>query len=88
MSNRAGGGRAVAVLVIGVVAFFAGLVPFLGTALGFVGIALGARAVRTRERTGLAWAGLLLSAVAVLVNISTTIVLLVVPLLLQSPGPR
>jgi hypothetical protein len=70
-------GFPVAALVVGTIAFLVGWLPFAGIVIGIVGIVLGSLAARSAVRRGLAITGLVLSAIATVINVLVVIVVLV-----------
>ena len=67
-------GLAIAALIVGIVAFLTGLVPVLGLIVGLVGLVLGILALVKRQPKALALTGTILSGIAVLVSIISTII--------------
>lgn len=69
-----GKGLAIAALIVGIVAFVTGLVPVLGLVLGLVGLLLGILALVKKQQKALALTGTILSGIAVVVSLISTII--------------
>ncbi|MGM7677653.1 DUF4190 domain-containing protein [Microbacterium sp. A94] len=66
-------GKAVAALVIGIVAFITGWMPVVGIILGVIAISLAISALRRKQSKGLSITGLALGAIALILSIGMTI---------------
>lgn len=67
-------GLAITALIIGILAFLTGLVPVLGIVLGVVGLVFGIIALVKRQPKGFALTGTIISAVAIIVSLVSTLV--------------
>lgn len=80
----AGGGLAIAALIVGIVAFVTGWIPIFGLLVAIVGIVLGILVVRKPVRRGFGWTAIGLSALAALTNIIMIVVVFLGPALFWS----
>lgn len=80
----AGGGLAIAALIVGIVAFVTGWVPIFGLLIAIVGIVLGILVVRKPVRRGFGWTAIILSALAALTSIIMIFVVFLGPALFWS----
>lgn len=71
--RKAPAGFAIGALVAGIVAFLTGLVPVLGALIGAAAIVLGILAMMRKQRKGLAIAGIVLGALALISSISVAV---------------
>jgi hypothetical protein len=71
------GALAIIAFIIGIIAFFVGWVPFVGLVLGFVGLVLSIIAVRKPRLRGLSITGIILSILAGLTSLVTSLLFVV-----------